>query len=154
MRDDPSLPPAGVDADGRPTPATSELRMSLFRLARRLRAERADDSLSDAQFAVLAHLSIHGAHTLGALAERERVSPPSMNRTVNCLEELGYLRREGDPDDGRRVRILLTDSGIDLVAETVRRRDAWLDEALDELDPDAREALLQMVPVLQALANR
>jgi DNA-binding MarR family transcriptional regulator len=154
MRSDPSLPPAGVDAAGAPAPATSELRMSLFRLARRLRAERADDSLSDAQFAVLAHLSIHGAHTLGALAERERVSPPSMNRTVNCLEESGYLRREGDPDDGRRVRILLTDSGADLVAETVRRRDAWLDAALDELDPDARDALLQMVPILQALANR
>lgn len=154
MRSDPSLPPAGVDATGYPAPATSELRMSLFRLARRLRAERADDSLSDAQFAVLAHLSIHGAHTLGALAERERVSPPSMNRTVNCLEESGYLRREGDPDDGRRVRILLTDTGADLVAETVRRRDAWLDAALEELDPEARDELHRVVPILQALANR
>ena len=102
MPTDPSLPPTEVEATA--APESSELRMSIFRLARRLRAERADDSLSDGQFAVLAHLSIHGAHTLGALAERERVSPPSMNRTVNCLEESGYLRREGDPDDGRRVR--------------------------------------------------
>lgn len=133
---------------------SSELRMSVFRLARRLRAERADDSLSDGQFAVLAHLSIHGAHTLGALAERERVSPPSMNRTVNCLEESGYLRRDGDPDDGRKIRIQLTDTGAELVAETVRRRDAWLDAALDELAPADRVALQSVVPILQALANR
>jgi len=154
MPHDPSLPPAGVDATGRPAPETSELRMTLFRLARRLRAERADDSLSDGQFAVLAHLTLHGPHTLGALAERERVSPPSMNRTVNCLEELGYLRREGDPDDGRRVRILLTEAGVALVAETVRRRDAWLDAAVDELDDADREALARVVPVLQRLADR
>lgn len=128
--------------------------MSVFRLARRLRAERADDSLSDGQFAVLAHLSIHGAHTLGALAERERVSPPSMNRTVNCLEESGYLRRDGDPDDGRKIRIQLTDTGAELVAETVRRRDAWLDAALDELAAADRAALQSVVPILQALANR
>lgn len=136
------------------TPATSQLRMSVFRLARRLRAERADDSLSDGQFAVLAHLSVHGPHTLGALAERERVSPPSMNRTVNCLEDAGYLRREGDPDDGRRVRIQLTDAGVDVVAETVRRRDAWLDAALDELDADDRAALDRAVAVLERLAAR
>ncbi len=45
--------------------AASELRMATFRLARRLRAQRAVDSMSDGQFAVLAALTVHGAHTLG-----------------------------------------------------------------------------------------
>ena len=53
--------------------AASELRIATFRLARRMRTQRAVDSMSDGQFAVLAALSIHGAHTLGELADRERV---------------------------------------------------------------------------------
>ncbi len=132
----------------------SPLRMAVLRLARRLRAERADDSLSDGQFAVLAILSVHGPHALGALAERERVTAPSMNRTVNCLESAGYVRREADEDDARRVRILLTDAGIDLVAETVRRRDAWLDAVLDSLPEADREAVARAVPLLEVIAAR
>ncbi|WP_235559111.1 MarR family transcriptional regulator, partial [Microbacterium sp. Leaf351] len=73
--------------------AASDLRMATFRLARRLRAQRAVDTMSDGQFAVLAALKMHGLHTLGELADRERVTAPSMNRTVNGLEEAGYLTR-------------------------------------------------------------
>ena len=87
---------------------TSELRMATFRLARRLRAQRAVDTMSDGQFAVLAALSIHGEHTLGQLADRERVTAPSMNRTVSLLEEAGYLTRTPDDDDRRKVTIALT----------------------------------------------
>ena len=72
----------------------------------------------------------HGPHTLSELAERERVSAPSMNRTVNCLEESGYLTRTADDVDRRKVNIALTDAGRDVVEETARsQRDAWLDAA-------------------------
>ena len=90
--------PAAPTVEDLPAEA-SELRMATFRLARRLRAERAIDAMSDGQFAVLAALKMHGPHTLGELADRERVSSPSMNRTVNCLEESGYLARTPDVDD-------------------------------------------------------
>ena len=42
----------------------SDLRIATFRLARRMRTQRAVDSMSDGQFAVLAGLSVHGSHTL------------------------------------------------------------------------------------------
>lgn len=132
----------------------SELRMATFRLARRLRAERAVDTMSDGQFAVLANLKIHGPHTLGELADRERVSPPSMNRTVNCLEESGYLTRTPDELDRRKVNIDLTPAGLEVVAETVRRRDAWLEEALTDLSPDDREALAHAASILRKVAAR
>ena len=80
--------------------AASTLRIATFRLARRMRTQRAVDSMSDGQFAVLAALWTHGPHTLGDLADRERVSAPSMNRTVNCLQELGYVSRSADENDG------------------------------------------------------
>lgn len=130
----------------------SELRMATFRLARRLRAQRAVDAMSDGQFAVLAGLKIHGPHTLGELAERERVSAPSMNRTVNCLEESGYLTRTPDAADRRKVIIDLTPPGLEVVEETVRRRDAWVEEALSGLTPDERRTLSAAAEIMQRMA--
>lgn len=132
----------------------SDLRMATFRLARRLRAQRAVDSMSDGQFAVLAALTRHGAHTLGELADRERVSAPSMNRTVNCLEESGYLSRTPDETDRRKVNIALTDAGRDVVAETVRRRDSWLEGALADLTPAQRATLAAAAEIMREVAAR
>lgn len=132
----------------------SDLRMATFRLARRLRAQRAVDSMSDGQFAVLAALTRHGAHTLGELADRERVSAPSMNRTVNCLEESGYLSRTPDDTDRRKVNIALTDAGRDVVAETVRRRDSWLEGALADLTPAQRATLAAAAEIMREVAAR
>ncbi|ODT25511.1 MAG: MarR family transcriptional regulator [Microbacterium sp. 69-7] len=132
----------------------AELRMATFRLARRLRSQRAVDTMSDAQFAVLAALSVHGQHTLGELADRERVSAPSMNRTVNGLEESGYLTRTTDADDRRKVNIALTDAGRAVVEETVRRRDSWLEDALAALTASQRELLRSAAELMREVAAR
>ncbi|KQR84612.1 MULTISPECIES: MarR family winged helix-turn-helix transcriptional regulator [unclassified Microbacterium] len=134
--------------------AASQLRMATFRLARRLRAQRAVDTMSDGQFAVLAALTVHGAHTLGQLADRERVTAPSMNRTVSLLEEAGYVTRTPDEVDRRKVTIDLTDDGRTVVDETVRRRDAWLEEALAGLSPDDRRTLAQAAEIMRKVAER
>lgn len=128
--------------------------MATFRLARRLRSQRAVDSMSDGQFAVLAALKVHGPHTLGELADRERVSAPSMNRTVNGLEEGGYLSRTPDESDRRKVNIHLTDAGLVVVEETTRRRDSWLEHALDELSGAQRDALAAAAEIMQEVATR
>jgi DNA-binding MarR family transcriptional regulator len=148
-----SAPQVGVHDEDLAAEA-AEIRMSVFRFARRMRAERAVDSMSDGQFAVLAALKVHGPHTLGELADRERISPPSMNRTVNCLEEAGYLDRAPDADDGRKVRISLTPAGLGVVQETTRRRDEWVEESLAALSSDERLALATAADVLRRMADR
>ncbi|MFJ4254616.1 MarR family winged helix-turn-helix transcriptional regulator [Microbacterium sp. NPDC090003] len=112
----------------------TELRMATFRLARRLRCARAADSMSDAQLAVLADLRMNGRRTISTLAERERVTAPSMTNTINGLEEQGYVTRSVDEDDRRRVQVEITDAGAELVVETVRRRDVLLADMLADLD--------------------
>jgi DNA-binding MarR family transcriptional regulator len=133
---------------------SSDLRMGTFRLARRLRAEKSDDDLSDGQFSVLAALFLHGPHTLSSLAERERVSAPSMNRTVGFLEELGYLTRVADTEDKRRVTIALTPSGTDTVKATVKKRDAWLTHVLKALTPEERATIADAAAIMQRMAER
>lgn len=132
----------------------SDLRMATFRLARRLRAQRAVDTMSDGQFAVLAVLKVNGPHTLGELAERERVTAPSMNRTVNCLEEEGWLTRTTDDQDRRKVNIALTAEGLAVVEETTRRRDAWLEDALAALTDRERAVLHDAAAIMRAVADR
>lgn len=132
--------------------AATDLRLATFRLARRLRRERVLDSMSDAQFAVLAILRQFGTQTLGAIAERERVTAPSMTRTVNVLEESGYVERVTDDADRRRVLISLTETGAQIVEETVRLRDSSLSEALAELDLDEHE--LEILRQASALMRR
>ena len=112
----------------------TDLRMATFRLARRLRCARAADMMSDTQLAVLADLRMNGRRTISTLAERERVTAPSMTSIVNGLEEQGYVARTPDEDDRRRVQVDITTAGVEIVVETIRRRDVLLADMLREVD--------------------
>ena len=115
----------------------TELRLATFRLARRLRSVRAVDSrntaMSDAQLAVLAALRAHGRHSLTALADRERVTAPTMSALVTGLEEQGYATRVPDDQDRRRVHVEITPAGEEIVAATVERRTQLLMAEIVEL---------------------
>lgn len=147
-------------ADEKDTPTQEDaetardLRMATFRLSRRLRTERALDAVSDGQFAVLYTLKATGPHTLGELAERERVTAPSMNRTVNCLEEEGWITRTPDEADRRKVNIEITASGRSLVTEALQRRDRWLATALSELTARQRKTLADAAVIMNEVAAR
>ena len=131
-----------------------QLRLTVLRLARRVRAERADDAMSDGRLSVLALLANEGAQTLGSLAEHERVTPPSMNRTINALVEAGLVTRDADASDGRKVVIDLSDAGRTLVRETRRKRDAWFSARLARLSPEERATLDAAAPILRRLADQ
>ena len=149
-----SIPASPPPADNPHLNLAADLRAATFRLARRLRAERAVDAMSDGQYTVLATLKVHGPHTLGELAERERVTAPSMNRTVNCLEEAGYVSRTPDAADKRKVNIAATARGSDVVEETVRLRTAWMEGVLSELSDAERATLTAASEIMQRIVTR
>jgi len=130
----------------------STLAVSVMRLARRLRQER-DTDLTATQLSALGSILRHGPVTIGALAAYERVQPPSMTRTVNCLLELGMVTRASHPTDGRQVIVMLSEDGQELLETERRRRDAWLARRLRELDADERELLRRAVALLEGLAQ-
>src|ERR1700722_20144728 len=102
----------------------TELRISVSRLARRLRAERIArglaTELSDTQ--------------LGALA---------------ALEARGLVTRAPHPTDGRQVRLTVTEQGRDLVQQSRKLRQEWMHQRLRELSPEERAILRAAAPVLQ-----
>ena len=130
------------------------LRISVARLTRRLRSERdPENELSIGQLSVLGTLYREGACSIGELATHERVQPPSMTRTVNCLEEAGYVARRSHESDRRQVVIELSERGAATLEADRRRRDAWLAKRLRELTPEERSVLRQAAPILERLAN-
>src|SRR5512144_584324 len=130
------------------------LRIAVARLTRRLRSERDPrNELSIGQISVLGALHRNGACSIGELAAQERVQPPSMTRTVNCLEEAGYVVRRGHETDRRQVVIELADKGRETLEADRRRRDAWLARRLAELTPEERSVLRQAAPILERLAH-
>ena len=133
----------------------SELRLSVMRLRRRLANERhPDNELSLNQMAVLGALYRNGDLAVGELAAHERVQPPSMTRTVNCLEEGGYVTRRPHDTDGRQVVVALTDTGRATVLADRARRDAWLAQRLRELAPEERAVLRAATPILERIAQK
>ena len=134
------------------------LRISVSRLARRLRVERAapglgEPDLSETQLAALATLDRHGAMTPGELAEHEKVQPPSMTRVISALVESQLVRREPHHSDRRQVVLTATEAGRDLVLKARRKREAWLARRLNELSPAERTTLRAAAPILEKLSQ-
>jgi DNA-binding MarR family transcriptional regulator len=134
------------------------MRISVSRLARRLRVERlglggTETVLSDIQLAALAALERHGSMTPGELAEHEKVQPPSMTRVIAVLEERGLVTREPHATDRRQVILTVTADGKELVQRVRRRREAWLAQRLQELSPEEREILRAAAPILEKISQ-
>ncbi len=128
----------------------ARLRLSATRLARRLRQE-SGAGLTSSQLSALAVIDRHGPLTLGALAEHEGVAPPSITRVVARLEADGLVIRQADPDDRRVARMTTSAKGDALIAESRRRKTAWLTARIAALEPDQRRRLADALDVLDEL---
>lgn len=145
---EPTTVPAGTDLT-----LAADLRVTLGRATRRIKAERGEAGLSDPQFNVLAILLREGPTSPGRLAEHERIAAPAMTRTVGCLADRGLVRKDEHPTDGRQVVVSLTPEGEAEVAETRRRRDAWLSARLAGLEADERAVLVQAAEILRRITT-
>lgn len=140
------------------TGLATALRISVSRLARRLRVERlmpelAEPALSDTQLAALATLERHGAMSPGDLAEHEKVQPPSMTRVIAALVDWGLVTRAPHLTDRRQVILTVTPQGRSLVQKVRRRKEAWLARKLAELSPQERAILREAAPILEKLSQ-
>lgn len=129
------------------------LRGVVGQLSRRLRQVDNAEVLTPTQSAVLGRLHRDGPATQTQLAAAEHVRQQSMAATLGVLDELGYLERTRDPDDGRRVVVALSDLGSKTVRGVHRHREEWLADGLAGLTPAERATLAQAIPLLQRLAE-
>ncbi len=133
--------------------AVSTLRASVMRLARRLRHQQVEHSLSSAEIQVLGRLERVDHATPTELARAEDVQPPSMTRIIAMLEEKGLVRREPHPQDRRQVVVTATEPAAQILAESRRVRDAWLAGLIEDVTEEEWAAVRAAVPVLERIAS-
>lgn len=148
MSDQPStyaaLRPAAVSS------LAGELRLACMRISRRVRYE-STDVVAPHQFSVMCRLE-DAPRTPGELADIERVSAPSMTRTVNRLVEIGHVERTPDPADKRQVILTLTPEARRVLKEIRRKRDAWMSVRVSHLDPEEQAILQRATAILTRVA--
>lgn len=130
----------------------NDLRLACQRIARRVRFE-STSQVAPHQFSVLVHLRNAGPRTPTQLAAHDRVSTPSMNRTINCLADDGLVERLPHPQDKRQVLVRTTQKGEDVVSDTIAKRDTWMVEHLEGMDAAQLELLRAATSLLLEVSD-
>jgi DNA-binding MarR family transcriptional regulator len=95
-----------------------------------------------------------GPVTATDLATREHIRPQSLTRLLAFLEERGFVSRQPDEADRRRLLITITAEGKKALSADVRRKEAWLARAIEQaLSPDERELLFHVSRLLDRLTG-
>lgn len=128
------------------------LRLAVTRLARLMR-QQTDTGLSPTLLAALATIEAAGPLTLGDLASREQVAPPTITKAVSGLEEHGFVARRVDDTDRRVVRVAITADGRRLLEQTRTRKNAWLAQRLRAVAPEDGARLAAAVDALERLTD-
>lgn len=143
-------PTATIGTGTLPHDEVNRLRQVLLRLARSIRS-RYDGDITPSQLAVLMSLHRHGAATVGQIAEREHVKPPSASKLVAALETQGLVERAPGDGDRRCSMITVTPLADRFAAEIRAAGTSWLAERLSSMSPDEIAMIEQALPALERL---
>lgn len=142
-----STPPV---TQARETELASRLRLSVMRLARRLRQETTDP-VSPSQVSALHSIERLGPISLGELAKVERIQGPTLTRVIANLEEAGLVVRVVDEADRRIARVSITSAGRRLIERGRSRKNAYLAAHLRGFDAEERATLERAAELLERM---
>jgi len=134
------------------TDLANEVRIACQRVSRRVRFESGGE-LAPHLVSALSTLK-HGPRTPSELAEAERVSGPSMTKTVGFLIERGLVASADNPADGRSKLLSLTPAGWAALDEIRRARDDWMERKLAGLTDEERDLLKKATELLNTVLER
>ncbi|TWP33534.1 MarR family winged helix-turn-helix transcriptional regulator [Leekyejoonella antrihumi] len=139
--------------DGIADGTVGELRAAVLILARRMRHQQAEGTLSPSEASVLGRVGRMGPVTPATLARCEHVQPPSMTHILDRLAARGLVRRHRDLDDRRQLLVSRTAAGDELAEEIRALRTEWLACQFDQLNSTDRAAITAAAPALRRLAE-
>jgi DNA-binding MarR family transcriptional regulator len=94
--------------------------------------QRSGMNLTDLQ--CISILASTGPITAGRLAEEMGLTTGSVTGVIDRMERAGYVRRERDPNDGRRVIVRPVSEKLELAAGSLGSQDRVLEELMSDYD--------------------
>ncbi len=107
-----------------------------------------DSGLDKAGYITLIHLDRCGATRQTDLAARMNLDLSTVSRQVRTLEELGFVQRAADPDDGRAQVLAVTAAGRREINRQRARRWGHTADRLAEVDEPDRTRLIDFLEQL------
>jgi DNA-binding MarR family transcriptional regulator len=107
--------------------------------------------LTTTQALALLTLADEGALRLGALADRIATTDATASRTVDVLQQAGFVRRVPDPADGRGITVEATAEGRREVVRRRKRMAAMVGELLKGLRPEEQRRFVDLLDDLNEL---
>jgi DNA-binding MarR family transcriptional regulator len=133
-----------------PAALASQLRLSVHRLARKLRRESRPEA-SPTLLSALATVERNGPLTAGSLAQHEQIRKPTCTRLIAHLLEAALVERTPDPTDGRVAWLQVTPEGRRMLHQVRRRKDAYLAARMRQLSSEELETLERATAILDRL---
>ena len=120
---------------------------------RHVRDPETGGELSAHQASILDHLDEVDPMSMTSLAGHMGVTVATMSLAIDRLERRGFVRRDRDPQDGRRVRLRVTTAGARLrdarsVLDPIR-----VEQVLNQLSPADRAIALRGLTLLARASN-
>jgi DNA-binding MarR family transcriptional regulator len=81
------------------------------------------DGVTGDHWRVLRHLADGEGHSMGEIAERQGINPPTLTKLIDRMVSKSLVQRAADPEDSRRVLVYATDAGLELLEELQSRVD-------------------------------
>lgn len=143
------LPPGLVPE--KPVSVANRLNSAAIHLLRRIGQEDRTTGLTAARLSALAVLVYGGPTTLGELARKEGVAPPTTSRIVEALVQDGLVTRRARAGDRRVVELTATAVGRRLMEQGRSRRILRLAKELRLLGPRELDMLDRAAGILERL---
>jgi DNA-binding MarR family transcriptional regulator len=99
-----------------------------------------ESGLSMSQIGALSHIhmSCGGVSDIG---ENMGISNAAASQMLDRLVQQGLVLRSEDPIDRRAKRLVLTEKGIQVLQESIRHRQIWLDSLAETLTPAEQDQI-------------
>jgi DNA-binding MarR family transcriptional regulator len=92
--------------------------------------------------------------SLTELAQSQSVSLATMSNSISVLVGRGWVARQRDPADRRRLALEITNMGREVLSDVHQRAEAQLDELLAEMDDGQCEDILRGLELLNSVFSR
>ncbi|GGA64784.1 MarR family transcriptional regulator [Nitratireductor aestuarii] len=124
---------------------------SVARLTRTVSAKRLfEQGLYAGQDKIILALAQENGQTPGALAQKLRVKPPTITKTINRLAAQGFLEKRSSDQDARRTHIYLTPLGEEAIRQIENSLKKIEERALEGIE---KEDLKTLKRILEQIAE-
>ena len=114
----------------------------------------AKHDLTEQQWRVIRILAEQGVIDASDMADKAFILPPSLTRIIRTLEERGLISKLRDDNDGRRVLLEITASGLSIIEQVAPESKAIYDRLQSRFGLEKINVLLDLLDELADLSKQ